>query len=470
MENLEKYDRHLPMKVKVGFGIANLGDTIITEFVGAFLIFFLTNIAGIRPTLAGTIVFIGVIWDAISDPIIGTMSDRCTLKSGRRRPFLLIAAGPIILFTMLLFTAVELSAGAKAAYFIIMTIFYWTAYTLFNIPYLSLGSELTTNNDEKTSASSIRQVFGTFGLLFANALPLLLVTAFENQGMTEKRAWMMAALTLGVIAAVAILITWRSTRGWEIHYKPQDKGEPFFKNLGKVLVYKPYILIIVASFLFYFAFNTCNATVVYNALVVIGASEAETSIVYTTGTVVGIFLSLLIGKLAVKYDKKWVFIVFMTIAGVALCLFKMIGFHSIAMQAVQFSMAHFGIISFLVLSYNLLYDTCEVYEFKSGNMLTGVMISYFSFFIKLGKATALQVVGIILEINGYNAELAMQPESAKNAVESMSSIIPGILMLLCAFVVYLYPITRERFRAMQEAKKLRDAGQEYSTEAFEKIL
>ena len=80
------------------------------------------------------------------------------------------------------------------------------------------------------------------------------------------------------------------------------------------------------------------------------------------------------------------------------------------------------------------------------------------------------MVGIILEINGYNAELATQPESAKNAVESMSSIIPGILMLLCAFVVYLYPITRERFRAMQEAKKLRDAGQEYSTEAFEKIL
>ena len=59
-------------------------------------------------------------------------------------------------------------------------------------------------------------------------------------------AWMIdvykrQALTLGVIAAVAILITWRSTRGWEIHYKPQDKGEPFFKNLGKVLVYKPYI-------------------------------------------------------------------------------------------------------------------------------------------------------------------------------------------------------------------------------------
>lgn len=470
MANHDEYDRKLPMKVKLGFGVANLGDTVITEFVGAFLIFFLTNVAGVRPALAGTIVFIGVIWDAISDPIIGTMSDRCTLKAGRRRPFLLISVVPIIIFTMLLFTAVGLSTNMKFVYFTVMTIFYWTAYTLFNIPYLSLGSELTTNNDEKTRASSIRQVFGTFGLLFANALPLILVTAFKNMGANEKSAWMWAAMTLGVIAGLAILITWRATRGWEIRYEPQSKGTPLFKSLGKVLTYKPYILVIVASFLFYFAFNTCNATVIYNALVVVGAAEADTAIVYTTGTIVGVILSMLIGKLAVKYDKKWVFILFMTIAGVSLCAFKIIGFHSITMQAVQFSLAHFGIIGFLVLIYNLLYDTCEVYEFKSGNMLTGVMISYFSFFIKLGKATALQVVGIILEANGYRAELAVQPDSAKAAVTNMSSVIPGALMLLCAFVIYLYPITRERFKAMQEAKRLKDQGKEYSTEAFEKIL
>lgn len=470
MENMEKYDRKLPMKVKLGFGIANLGDTIITEFVGAFLIFFLTNIAGIRPALAGTIVFIGVMWDAVSDPIIGTLSDRCTLKAGRRRPFLLISAAPIILFTSLLFTAVDLPGTMKFLFFVVITIFYWTAYTLFNIPYLSLGSELTTNNDEKTRASSIRQVFGTFGLLFANALPLLLVTAFENMGMAKTRAWSAAALTLGTIAAAAILTTWRCTRGWEIRYEPQSKSAPFFKNLGKVLTYKPYILVIAASFLFYFAFNTCNATVIYNALAVVGVSEAETSVVYTTGTVVGVILAILIGKLAVKYDKKWVFIVFMGIAGVSLCLFKLTGFPGLPVQALQFSLAHFGIISFLVLSYNLLYDTCEVYEFKSGNMLTGVMVSYFSFFIKLGKATALQLVGIILEMNGYQAELAVQPESAKNAIISMSSVMPGVLMLLCAFVIYLYPITRERFRAMQEAKKKKDAGEPYSTEAFDKIL
>ncbi len=470
-QTADKYDRKIPLRVKMGFGVANLGDTVITEFVGAFFIFFLTNVAGIRPALAGTIIFIGVMWDAVSDPVIGTLSDRSKLKSGRRRPFLLMSVLPIVVFTTLLFTAVDVADGLKLVYFILMVILYWTSYTLFNIPYLSLGSELSTNNDEKTKASSVRQTFGTVGLLFANALPLLLVATFEGMGYVSSQAWTFSACILGVIAALAILITWRATRGWEIKEEvTETEHQPIIKNLGKVLTYKPYILIILASFIFYLAFNTTNATVIYNALVVIGAGEADVAGVYLAGTLFGIFLSVLLGWIAVKFDKKWVFVLFMAAGGVSLCIFKLTGFASITAQMIQFSLAHLGIISFLVLSYNLLYDTCEVYQFKTGQSLTGVMVSYFSFFIKLGKATALQLVGIILDVSGYNAELAVQPDTAKTAVTNMSSIIPGVLMLLCALVIVFYPITRERFRAMQEARKLRDAGQEYSTEAFSQIL
>lgn len=466
----DQYDRKLPMKVRIGFGIANLGDTVITEFVGAFLLFFFTNIAGIRPSVGGMIVAIGVLWDAVSDPVIGTLSDRSKFKAGRRRPFLLMAVLPIIISTALLFTAVNLSDGLKIAYFILMLIFYWTAYTLFNIPYLSLGSELTTNNDEKTTISSIRQVFGTIGLLFSNALPLILVSIFKGIGFSEVRSWTFAAATLGTIAGLAVLITWRATRGWEIQYENSEVKESVFKSLGKVLKYKPYILIIVASFFFYSAFNICNSTIIYNAMAVIGVEEAATASVYTIATVIGVILSIVIGKLAIKFDKKWVFVSFMAFAGASLCCFKIIGFPNINYQIIQFTLAHFGIISFLVLSYNLLYDTCEVYEFKTGQVMTGVMVSYFSFFIKLGKATALQVVGLILERSGYNAELMVQPETAKNAIINMASIIPGGLMLVCALIIAVYPISRKRFREMQKAKELRNAGMEYSTEAFKEIL
>ena len=95
MEHKDNYDRLLPMPVKLGFGIANLGDTVITEFVGAFFIFFLTNIAGVRPALAGTIVFLGSYVGCLSDSHHRNhVQTGCTLEAGRRRPFLLISTVP----------------------------------------------------------------------------------------------------------------------------------------------------------------------------------------------------------------------------------------------------------------------------------------------------------------------------------------------------------------------------------------
>ncbi|SHJ39817.1 MFS transporter [Hespellia stercorisuis] len=466
----KKYDRKLPFFTKCGFGVANIGDTIITEFVGAFLLFFFTNVAGLRPALGGLVVSLGILWDAVSDPIIGTMSDRCTSKHGRRRPFIMLSVIPIIISSVLLFTNVNLPMTGKFIYYVITIIFYWTSYTMFNIPYLSLGSELTTNNDEKTSASSIRQVFGTCGLLFSSTLPMILVSAYEKFGMTTNHAWSCAAGTLGFMAALAIFITWYSTRGWEIPFPPQSKSDPILKNLGKVLVYKPYIILIVGSLIFYCAFNTITSTVVYHATIVLGVDEAASSIVFLSGTIFGIILSILVGKLAIRFDKKWVFVVFMFISGTTLLVFRVVGIHSLVAQCIEYSLAHFAIIGFLVLSYNLLYDTCETYEFRSGKMLTGVMVSYFSFFVKLGKAAAIQIVGIILEIAGYQAGQTVQSENVVVAVKNLVTLFPGILLIVCGLIICIFPITKKRFLAMQEAKELRKEGKEYSTDAFQKIL
>mgnify|MGYP000626979767 CR=1 FL=1 len=143
-----------------------------------------------------------------------------------------------------------------------------------------------------------------------------------------------------------------------------------FKSLGKVLTYKPYILVIVASFLFYFAFNTCNASVIYNTIVVVGATEADTAVVYLAGTIVGVILSVLIGKLAVVFDKNgslspsWPL---QALPGnIQICGLPQ--HHGPGYPVLYGALC---IIGFLVLSYNLLYDVCEVYEFKTGRCSPG---------------------------------------------------------------------------------------------------
>ena len=70
-------DRHIPFRTKLGYALGGTGDAIAYDFIGSFLLFFLTDLAGISPAIAGTIIGIAVLWDAITDPVLGMLSDRC---------------------------------------------------------------------------------------------------------------------------------------------------------------------------------------------------------------------------------------------------------------------------------------------------------------------------------------------------------------------------------------------------------
>ena len=110
-------DRHIPFRTKLGYALGGTGDAIAYDFIGSFLLFFLTDLAGISPAIAGTIIGIAVLWDAITDPVIGMLSDRCKSKYGKKRPFLLFSAIPLAIIMMMLFHVVGFNGNAKVAYY-----------------------------------------------------------------------------------------------------------------------------------------------------------------------------------------------------------------------------------------------------------------------------------------------------------------------------------------------------------------
>ena len=99
-------NRHIPFKTKVGYSLGGTGDAIAYDFIGSFLMFFLTDLAGISPAIAGSIIGVAVLWDAITDPIIGILSDRCKSKYGKKRPFILFSAIPLAVVMIMLFHVV----------------------------------------------------------------------------------------------------------------------------------------------------------------------------------------------------------------------------------------------------------------------------------------------------------------------------------------------------------------------------
>ncbi|HQO66153.1 MAG TPA: MFS transporter, partial [Spirochaetales bacterium] len=147
----------LPVRTKVGFGIADLGGNLFFTAMGFWSMFYLTDGVGIPAAMAGLAVMIGKIWDAVTDPMMGYISDRTDSKLGRRRPYIIFGALPLMATMVYFFKVpaftnpVALTVWATAALCLLNT-----AYTVVNVPYASLTPELTKDYNERTSLNGYR--------------------------------------------------------------------------------------------------------------------------------------------------------------------------------------------------------------------------------------------------------------------------------------------------------------------------
>lgn len=470
--NADTLSKKIPFKIKIGYSLGGTGDAIAYDFIGSFLLFFLTDLAGISPAIAGTIIGVAVIWDAITDPIIGMLSDRSKSKHGKKRPFLIGSAIPLALIMMLLFHTVSFDGNAKVAYYLIFAILFWTAYTTFNIPYFSLGGCLTTDTDERTKIRSVAQVFNFIGVFFASAVPTFLVGMFQKAGNSDAASWQYAVIIIGTIAAISIIISWNATRGYELNIEEGTKQNKnnIFKEIKEVMCIKPYLNVIFSQLLFYASYTISSASILYFTENNLGMGETEASLIYTGITVGGIIVASLLGPVAVKFDKRSVYIACMFIGGGIMIVGKFLPIESLWAAVLFAAVINIGSAGHWTLSYTLLYDIFEIDEFRSGVRREGFLMAYFSFCGKLGGALAGFLTGWILELAHYNAALEVQSPEVLSSIKSLFTLWPGFFCLAAGVVIMLYPVKRENFKLLLKNLELKRQGKEYTTEGFERLI
>ena len=470
--NLNDLNRKIPFKTNVGYSLGGTGDAIAYDFIGSFLLFFLTDLAGISPAIAGTIISVAVIWDAITDPIIGMLSDKNKSKYGKKRPFLIGSAIPLGVIMMLLFHCVSFDGNAKVAYYVIFAILFWTAYTTFNIPYFALGGCLSTNTDERTKIRSVAQVFNFIGVFFASAVPTFLIGMFQKAGHNEADSWQYAVIIIGAIAAIAILISWNATRGYELNIteSTDSSHDNIFKEIKEVICIKPYLNVIISQLLFYASYTISSASVLYFTENNLGLGETEASLIYTGITAGGIIVAALLGPVAVKFDKRSAYIACMFIGGGIMVVGKFLPIESLAIAVLFAAVINIGSAGHWTLSYTLLYDVFEIDEFRSGKRREGFLMAYFSFCGKLGGAFAGFLTGWILELANYSAGAATQSPEVLASIKSLFTLWPGLFCLAAGVVIVLYPGNKTRMTLLLKNLELKRQGKEYTTEGFEKLI
>lgn len=233
MDTSEKSVNHekLNFTTKLAYGSGDMGPAITANILVFYLLYFFTNVAGLDAGLAGSILAIGKIGDAINDPIAGILSDRTRTRWGRRIPWMLFGAIPFGIFFFLQWIVPSFSADPNInkwclfAYYIIIATLFNLAYTVVNLPYTALTPELTQDYNERTSLNSFRFAFSIGGSILSLILAGFITAAYPDN---LQQRYIVLGLVSTLISVIAIL--WCT-------FRIQEKGAlPLLQQQGKKIL------------------------------------------------------------------------------------------------------------------------------------------------------------------------------------------------------------------------------------------
>ena len=443
----EMNSEKLPIKTKLAYGVSDLGITLPLSAITFVLLYFYTNVVGLSPVLAGLALLIPKGWDAISDPLMGQITDRTKSRWGRRRPYLLFGAVPYAIFFIFLFSPpMRASENVIFTYLLIFFTLFFTASTVLYVPYNALLPELSLDHHERTKLIGFRQPFSILGWVTGSALILPIVGLFS----TEAAGFYFTAVIFGAIAIAVFYTTFLSVREREDFTRME--ALPILESFKLTLKNRLFWLFIVAYCFISIGFTTFSATVIYYAEYWLGNKELFTIIM---GLVMGcILVSIPLWVfLSGKFGKKESFV-----AGTLILIVAMIfllfyprgvgpGLFAI------FAVAGIGTGAYFIFPFAIMPEIIDVDEVRSGTRREGAYYGIFFLISKLAVAISPMVVGIVLEMTGYDAELTLQSESALTGIRLLASIIPFFFFAAGFIFLLFFPMGKKVY---EELKKQQD--------------
>lgn len=442
----------LTVKEKVAYGLGDTASNIVFQTVMLFLSFFYTDIFGISPAVVG-ILFLSVrIFDAVTDPLMGAMTDRTNTKYGKFRPYLLWLAVPFGVISVLAFTTPDLSPTGKVIYAFVTYSLLMIAYTAINIPYSALGGVLTENPKERVSVQSYRFVFGMLGGLMVTALTIPLVDWF-GQG-DQAKGYQLTIAAMSVLGVVLFILCFLGTK--ERLHPPENQKSNFKEDLKVMWHNDQWRILCVAAVLLLTGMVLRSTLAIYYVKYYLEQEDLITYFV-TLGMIGNILGCSMSAYMAKRFCKIKLYITLQIIAGILCGLsFFITGDQVILAFAIYFVWC-FTLQMATPLLWAKMADVVDYGHWKSNIRITGMVYSSVVFFIKLGLALGGAIAGWLLAFYGYEADV-MQTSDTKQGILLSFTIYPAITSLLVAAVMKKYTLDEKQIDKIQDDLKARAAA------------
>lgn len=456
-------------KTMILYSIGSIGEGTGYNIFICFFIYFLTTVAGVPPAAAGTISLIGMLWDAVTDPIIGFFSDKSTNRFGRRRGYILV--GSISLFfvmSLIFWDWPGMSVPVKIAYFTGLNILFWLAYTIADVPYLSLGNEVAKSYEERSIIRGAAYTCCNIGYLLGQPLVLPMVALFSSWGGgSEINGWRMTGIAIALVTAFGYLVAFLGTKEHDFvnKEKQSEKFSDIIRQYYRILRgNRSLCLICLLTFFVNIAIGLYLSLIMFLFQFNFALSSTVISAIMLGGNVAAIFLSPIVGGLAAKYDKRSVMIVGLVIYAAGMLIVKILPVGLLSAILVNL-MLYAGNTVFFSQVYSFAYDCTEINRFHLGEANGGSATALVGLSYKIGTAIGMQISGLGLELSGFVEDAAVQSGSALSAIENMFSIVSGSAVILGLVIFLFYPLTKQRLLRLKEANDNKEKGLPFDSQA-----
>lgn len=439
VDNKEEYS--LPKSVHIGYAIGSVGTGVFSTVPGLLLLSFMVRQLEIPAAIAGVVLLVPRLWDVITDPFCGSLSDRTFTKWGARRPWMLAGSLTLPIAFALMFAVPDLSRGALVWYILFIYILGTTTFTIYQVPYIAMPAEMTEHYHERTAIMSWRIACMTLGILVGGAAAPELV----GLGGGGRDGYALMGMAMGLFLFVFMFGSFIGTRRVPV-VKPNVSTVPFREQARAVIENKPFFILLAAYFIQVLGVGVMLAGVDFFSANILG-DPGQTSILFVC--LIGPALITMpfwsrVGKKLGKLTGYKICIVLFAIGGVLLMFSNPERLWQVYLFVVIMGTGYAGTQLF---PFAMLPDTISFDTVRTGLRRAGAYTGIWMAGDKGGFAVGPAIFAAVLAVTGYIETeagiLIEQPESALVGVRFGFTVLPALLMVVSLLILRKYKLDEE---------------------------
>lgn len=455
----------LSWRERIGFCSGELAQNLIYQTVSIWLLFYYTNVFGLKPDVAAVMFLVVRIIDVLWDPVVGTFVDKSNPKWGKYRSWLILGGIPLAGAAILCFWN-GFSGSLLYAYITYTAMS--MCFTLTSVPYGALSASLTRDTDEITILTSVRMLFANGAGLLIKTLPLIIAIfapkAYNaSTGKMEAvyntpdaaTAWFITMSIFALTGLALLIFSFSQTKERIVMDKEQTESVKVSDLWMELVRNKPLRVLSLFFIVAYTTMSISNASDSYFLSYNVGASPFMTTIFMWLGTIPAFIFMPMVPAIKRKIGKNRMFYyaIGLSILGMIL-MYLVSSILALKSNFVVLCITQFiksaGMLVATGYMWALVPEVVSFSEYTTGRRVAGIVNALICIFMKAGMALGGVIPGFVLARVGFNAELTQQSSLANQGILWLVSFIPAILLFIGAVVISKYELSDERMDQINE--------------------